>query len=177
MAEEINTNPEMDYKAEYEKLVAENEKLRKANTNASADASKYKKELQARMSEDEKRAAEQAEKDKARDEQLASLLKEKAISEHTANFLALKFDDELAKACATALADGNTTELFGNFKKFIELHDKAITAANVLKTPTPGTSAGKHEITKEQFSKMGYAERAKLYTENHELYETLNKGD
>ena len=33
------------------------------------------------------------------------------------------------------------------------------------------------EITKEQFNKMTYAERNKLYQENKELYNTLNKQD
>ena len=34
---------------------------------------------------------------------------------------------------------------------------------------------GNTEITKEQFDKMGYTERAKLYSENKELYQQLNK--
>lgn len=33
------------------------------------------------------------------------------------------------------------------------------------------------EITKEQFDKMGYSERAKLYSENKELYQQLSKNN
>ena len=41
-------------------------------------------------------------------------------------------------------------------------------------TPKSSTSKG-NSITKEQFSKMGLAERQKLYTENRELYNKLSQ--
>ena len=44
-------NPAVDYAAEIERLKDENRKLREANTNASADASRYKKALRERMTE------------------------------------------------------------------------------------------------------------------------------
>jgi putative sigma-54 modulation protein len=45
-----------------------------------------------------------------------------------------------------------------------------------LKGSTPKSSTSKgNSITKEQFSKMGLAERQKLYTENRELYNKLSQ--
>ena len=53
------TEPTLDeLKAKLEKLEAENAKLKSAQSNASADASKWKKQLQERMTEQERAAAE-----------------------------------------------------------------------------------------------------------------------
>lgn len=41
----------------------------------------------------------------------------------------------------------------------------------------PNDDNGKPSVTKEQFNKMGYAEKNKLYQENKELYEQLKSGN
>lgn len=45
---------------------------------------------------------------------------------------------------------------------------------NEKKLETPDNKDDENKITKEQFKKMGYKERIKLYSEDKELYETLN---
>ena len=46
---------------------------------------------------------------------------------------------------------------------------------DATRRPIGGTSTP--EITKEQFNKMTFSERNKLFTENAELYKALSKGD
>ena len=58
VADEVSID---DLKAQIAQLTSDNERLKKATTNASADASKYKKELQARMSAQERK--DQADED------------------------------------------------------------------------------------------------------------------
>lgn len=171
----VETEPTVDYKAEYERLAAENEKLRKANTSASADASKYKKELAARMSEEERNKAEQAEANRALEEELKALRRDKAVSEHMASFLSVGYDDALAKSSAEAIVDGNTAAVFDGLKKFIALRDKAMNADAIRNTTKPGTGASNPTVTREQFNSMSYSERVKLFENDRELYDKLSK--
>lgn len=169
------TKDTIDYEAEYKRLAAENEKLRKANTNASADASRYKKELAARMSEDERVKAEQAEMNKALEDELKALRRDKAVSEHVASFLSVGYDDALAKKSAEAIVDGDIAAVFEGLKTFITAHDKAINADALRKTTKPGSGAVNPAMSKQDFEQLTYKERVKLYEENRELYEQLTK--
>lgn len=174
-AETPEVEPAVDYKAEFEKLKGENEKLKKATTNASADVSRLKKELAARMSDDERTKAEQAEATAALQKELEMLRRDKSVSEHTASFLGIGFDAELAKVGAEAVTDGNTAALFDAIKKFIVAHDKAINADAVRNTPKPGVGAATEKVTRDEFEKMNYSERVKLYEADPDLYRELNK--
>ena len=53
-----NTPDTSELEARIKALETENGKLRQANTNASAEASKYKKQLQEKQTEEERKAAE-----------------------------------------------------------------------------------------------------------------------
>ena len=157
-------------------------KLKEALNKATAEASEFKKklkakeeELNAKLTDDEKKERERQEKEAEREALLENLLKEKAIAEHKANFLKVGYDEDTATKSATALADGDFNSVFDNLGKFISERDKQakVKGMDGAKRPLGG---GTPEITKEQFDKMSLAERNKLYTENKELYESL-KGE
>lgn len=160
--------------AELAKLKEENGKLKNAQSNASADAAKYKRELQSRMSEQEK--AENATKElieqlKADNERMK---REQEVAVRTAQYAGLGFDGNLAKQAAEAW--GIDHESFtASFKTFLAAHDKALLADQLRATPRPGTGAVEPTITKEQFSKMKYAERVKFFEEQPELYAEFTK--
>jgi len=175
LAEEKEQNSGVDYAAELEKLRAENDKLKKAQTNASADASKWKKELQARMTEDEKAKAEQAEATAAMQKELESLRKEKTISEHTANFLSVGFDETLAKSSAQAIVEGDFEKMFDDIKAFVVSHDKAIAADAVRKTPVPTSGNSQATVSKEQFNNMNYREMVEFKNNHPDEYEKFMK--
>ena len=155
----------------------EKRKLKESLNKSNAEAKKYKDELRAKQSEEEKREAERKEADEKREAQLQELLKEKAIAEHKANFLKEGYTEELAETSAKALVDGDFKTMFANLGTFLTEKEKKVKEELLKKTPKPNKGGdGKPEITKEQFENMTFQERNKLYMENKELYESL-KGE
>lgn len=163
-----------ELQAELAKIRGENEKLKSAQSNASSDAAKYKKMLQERMSEQEKAdaaAKELLESLKAENERLK---KEQTTATQTAGFLSMGMGDAFAKKAAeAAYGVSDFSALLTTFKEFLTEHDKQMAADALRKTPKPSVGGAGLEITKEQFDKMGYAERAKLAAENPDLYNKL----
>lgn len=143
-----------------------------------SEAASYKKQLKAKMTEDEQKAAEDAEKWEAMLAENKQLKADKAISESSKKLIAMGYDEELAATVATALYDGDTETVLKAQAKFIEAQKKSILAEAVKNTPTPITgNLGGNTLTKEQFENMSYSERAKLYEENNELYNQLIGGN
>lgn len=164
--------------AELAKFKAENEKLKNAQSNASADASKYKKELAARMTEQEKAAAETRELIENLKAENEALKRSQALAEHEAGFVGAGFESETAKKAAEAFFDKDFKAFMGTLNNFITAHDKALNADAIRNTPKPGSgSTGASSITKEQFDKLGYAERTKLFNEQPDLYKELTKSE
>ena len=117
----------------------------------------------------------------------------KAKKEHDAEIANMKFDTAIEKALANAIHpdllsgkidrtklklsnDGSVTGLDEQVKVLKEIYKDQFgngKAGNKLNNPD-GRSGG---VTKEQFDKMGYSERAKLFTENKELYAQLAGGN
>lgn len=151
-------------------------KLKDALNKASSEAANYKKQLREKQSESERLEAERKEADLKKDELLKTLMRDKTVSEHKASFLSVGYDNELASKSAEALADGNFAEIFNGFKSFVESRDKSIRAELLKSTPSPvGGSDGKGVISKEQFAKMNYSERAKFYADYPDLYKEYTK--
>lgn len=151
-------------------------KLKEALNKATAEASKYKKELREKQTEQERLEAERKEADEKKDAELAELRKDKLIAEHKANFLKVGYSEELAEKSATAIADGDFKTIFDNLTEFLTSKEKAIKEELIKATPKPRTNNSTEIVTKEMFDKMSFAEKNKLYTENKALYEQL-KGD
>ena len=159
-------------------------KLKEALNKATAEASEFKKklkakeeELNAKLTDDEKKERERQEKEAEREALLNNLLKEKTVAEHKANFLQKGYSEDLATTSATALADGDFKTVFDNLGTFISERDKQTQKKAMDSTPRPTTGSAATEVTKEQFEKMSFTERNKLYSENRQLYESLSKGD
>ena len=168
---------------EIEDNSSEFQKLKESFNKASSDVADYKKKLKAKeeelnskLSEDERKEKERQEKEAEKDALLQSLLKEKSLAEHKANFLKVGYDEELATSSANALVDGDYKSVFDNLGKFISERDKQAQVRALDSTPRPTSGSAAAEVTKEQFDKMGIAERTKLLETNRELYESL-KGE
>ena len=109
-AENTNTNDNVQdngadltaLQAELAKFKAENEKLKNAQSNASADASKFKKLLNERMTEQEKAAAETKELIETLKAENEALKRSQALAEHEAGFVGAGFESETAKKAAEA---------------------------------------------------------------------------
>lgn len=119
---------------------AEIAKLKAALTKASSDAAEWKRQLREKQTESERAEAERAEQDKAMREELATLRRDKSISEYTAKCVTLNMDAELAAKTANAMADGDMNAVFDCLTAFVEATKTRIN--NELLNRQPTLSAG-----------------------------------
>ena len=83
-------------------------RLKAAVDKATSEAAGYKKQLRERMSEEEAAKAKAAEDMASVMAELENLRAEKAVSEYTAQFMGIGYDEALAKATAQAIQKGAT---------------------------------------------------------------------
>ena len=131
-----------------QKLKTVNEELNQYKPKEKSDAEKA---LEERITALENREKELANKEKAMT--IANKLKEKELPEGLAQYLSV--GDDMDKTIDEVGA------LFGNY---------FLSGSN--KPSNHNTNKG---ITKEDFKKMSYMERSKLFQENPQLFEILNK--
>ena len=156
---------------------AEIDRLKNALSNSNSEAANYKKQLKERMSAEEIKAKEDAEKWDELIKERDALLREKTLAGHKANYLALGYDEKLATETAEAMANGELDKVFANQKKHIESVEKKIREDVLKDTPKPEGGNGSDEITKEKFSKMPIAEQYKYSIEHPEEYKKLYGGN
>ena len=172
-SKETKTEQKVDtaaLEARIKQLEAERDKLKNSVTNASADASEWKKKYQATLSEQEKAAEEQSEATAAMQKELEDLRNERNIANHKSQFVSIGFDEALADESAKALNEGNIAKVFDGIRKFVESHDKAMAEKAMLNNPTlPGGNSTK-TVSKAEFDQMGYREMAAFKKEHPDLY-------
>lgn len=173
--ENQNTEPKVDtsaLEARIKALEAENRKLKQATTNASADASEWKKKYQSKLSDEEKAKQEQENATAAMQKELEELRTERNIAKYTSALVAhdIGMDADTARQVAEALNAGKTDEVFDGIRKFIVSHDKALKENAFRANPTLTGGGSTKAITKEQFDRMGYTERVKVFNEHPDLY-------
>lgn len=115
-------------------------KLKEALSRANGDAAEWKRKYRATLDDAKRAEEERAERDRERDEELATLRKERQISKLEAQYLAVGYSAELASSSAKAQADGDTATVLANQTKFIEETRKRLEAEALGKQPpiTPG---------------------------------------
>ena len=136
-----------------------------------------KKRERERMTEDEAKAAKEAEERAALLERAEAAERALAVSTYVAAYAAMGYDEKLARSSAEALAAGDTKTVFDNQKVFHAAREKALRAEILKATPAPSAGAPTAGITKEAFNAMGYKERVALFNENPDLYNELNGGN
>ena len=112
----------------------------------SSELAALKKKTREQLSEEERKKQESAEKLAQMETELASLRKDKTVSEYKAKFLAQGYSEELAAATAAALADGDTATVFANQQKFLDEYTKTVKAENLKGTPRPPAGSGSEGI-------------------------------
>ena len=156
---------------------AEIERLKTALSKSNSEAAEFKKQLREKMSAEELKAKEDAEKYEAIVKERDALLREKTITGYKAKYLTLGYDEKLADQTAEALANGEIDKVFEYQKKHAESVEKKIRAEVLKETPSPEGGNGSDEITKEKFSKMSIAEQHKYSVEHPEEYKKLYGGN
>lgn len=150
---------------------------KEALDKAASEAATYKKQLRERMSEEEAAKAKAAEDMASVMAELENLRAEKAVSEYTAQFMGIGYDEALAKATAQAIQKGDMAAMFKNHAKFVVDQEKALRAELLKGTPAPPAGDGAKGVTKETLSKMTLLEKQKFAQENPEQYKEIYGGN
>lgn len=158
-------------------LESENGKLKQSVTNASADASKWKKQYQDKLSEEDKAKELQDEATAAMQKELEDLRNERNIAKYTGELVDARIgmDAETAKLVAVALNAGETDKVFDGIRQFIVAHDKSIRESALKNNQTlPGGSTERVK-TKEEFKAMSLSEMMAFKVEHPDLYAEYTK--
>lgn len=122
---------------EYEDNASELERYKNAASKANGEAAEWKKKHNALLSEEERNKQASEEELNTLRKKVEDMEKDKLVSGHKTQFLALGYDETLADETAKAMVNGDTATVFANQKKFLESHDKAYKAQLMGQTSTP----------------------------------------
>lgn len=137
---EAGKTPEVDYRAEYEKLLAEQKRTKEAMDKACTEAANFKKALREKQSETERAEAERAEREAAIEAELEKYRTESRINSYKSKLIESGYDAETAASMAEKLPSGIGDDFFATQKAFLESQKKTIEAEMINKQP--GLSSG-----------------------------------
>ena len=140
-----------------------------------SEASELGKQLRAKQTDEEAKAAKDAEEREALLARVQELEHKELVSNYTTSYLALGYDEKSAKATAEAMAKGDMETVFANQKTHNENREKALRAEWLKETPPPAGGGADKGMKKEDFAKLSLAEKQKFATENPEVYASFYK--
>ena len=150
---------------------AELEKLKTALSKSNSEASDLKKQLREKMSAEEIKAKEDAEKWAEMERNYNALLKKDAVSTNKAKLLALGYEEKLAEETANAMVDGDTEKVFANQKAHLDSLEKKIRGDVLKETPKPTGGSGKGMSMDDIMNIKDPVERQTAIASNIELFE------
>ena len=146
-----------------------------AADKAASEAAAFKKQLRERMSEDEAKAAKDAEERAALLERAEKAEHQLAVNGYVNSYLTMGYDEKLAHSTAEALAKGDMATVFANQKAHADAREKALRAELLKQTPQPPAGGAPTSKTKKDLARMSLAEKQKFAKENPEQYAELYK--
>ena len=149
---------------------AEIERLRNALSKSNSEAADYKKQLREKMSAEEQKAKDDADKFNDLQSKYDALLRESDISKNKARLLALGYDDALATEVAEAMVEGDTDKVFAAQKKHLDSVGKKIREEVLKDTPKPTGGSGKGKSVEDIMNITDNVERQTAIAENIELF-------
>ena len=133
----------------------------------------YKAKYLGKLSDEEKREQEIAEREKY----FKQIERENSINKYAKELSHIK-DEKIRSEMAELLADGKTFEAITKQNEYQASQEaqlrETIKQELLSSNPTPPPVNNTGTITKEQFAQMGYQDKVKLYNDNPELYNQLN---
>lgn len=179
-SKEVSDSPTVDLKelqSRIKALESENGKLKQSVTNASADASKWKKQYQDKLTSEEKTKQEQDEANAALQNELEMLRKERNIAKISGALVAndIGMDAETANSVAEAMNAGETDKVLDGIRQFIKTHDKSLREDAIRNNPVLSGGKTTATVSKADFDKMGYREMVEFKQTNPELYNEYMK--
>ena len=162
---EQQTEPSMaDLMKALAELRVDNRKLKKANDSLASENGDLRKQVNAKLTEEELRAQTKAEKEEETSKRIAELEAKVALNDATKSYMSMGMPEELATKVAQADVDGDKELVNASIKAFMEAQTKAteerVKAEIYAKMPVPVSGNGDGQIDYE-----------KIYQEK------LNEGD
>ncbi len=156
-----NTTPPKTYtQEEYDRIIAERDKYKKANDNLSSENAQYKKDAKNKLTEEEKKA----QADKEKDDLLAETRKELLGMKMTKEFLVAGFSDEQNSSIIEAYNKGDGVEfaklISKEIKVLIENAKKEAKEEFSRSSTLPPNGTGNQKDAEDPLVK-GYLERKK----------------
>lgn len=142
-----------------------------------SEAAELNKQLKSRMTEDEAKAAQEAEEKAKLMARLEQLEHEKKVNGYTASYVSMGYDEKLAKSSAEALAKGDMDTVFKNQKIHAETREKALKTELLKQTPPPAGGSSNTTMKKDEFAKLSLAEQTKFASENPDAYKEFYGGN
>lgn len=138
--------------------------LKNALSKANSEAAKYKKEIRAKMDENEAKQSDINELIETLKSENAQLKTEKLLTDTTAQFIAAGYDATLASEAAKATVNGDIAGVIKAQRQYLDGKKKEIEAEAQRNTPRP-TGGGDPE-TKPDPNKMSYEQLAEYLANN-----------
>ena len=134
-------------------------KYKRMISDRNTEVADLKKQLRAKQTDEEAKAAKDAEEREAITKELEALRKREKISQFTTKYLELGYDHETAQKTATALADGDLDAVFASHKALTENLKKAavVEAMNKQSGLSSGEPIGKEDAKKAETNKLRQA--------------------
>lgn len=142
-----------------------------------SELTEYKKQLREKMSADEIKAKEEAEKQEKLQSEYDALLRKVNLSENKAKLLALGYEDKLATETAEAMIEGNLDKVFANQKKHLDAVEKKIREDVLHNTPKPEGGNSSNNMTKEKLRAMSATERYEYSQAHPDEYKQIYGGN
>lgn len=142
-----------------------------------SEASDLAKQLRAKQTDEEAKAAKDAEERAALLARVEELEREKATSRYVNSYLAMGYDEKLAKSSAEAIVKGDMDTVFANQKVHNENREKALKAELLKETPPPAAGGKDVGMTLDKFKNMSAKERYDFSVSNPEEYKNLYGGN
>ena len=156
---------------------AEIDRLKAALSKSNSEAADYKKQLREKMSAEELKTKEDAEKWDELIKERDALLREKTLAGHKVKYLALGYDEKLATETAEAMVSGDLDKVFANQEKHLKSVEKKIREDVLKDTPKPEGGNGSDTMTKEKLRGMTAVERHEYSVAHPEEYNKLYGGN
>lgn len=142
-----------------------------------SEASELGKQLRAKQTDEEAKAAKEAEERATLLARVEELEREKTVNTYTTSYLALGYDEKTAKSTAEALAKGDMATVFANQKAFNDTREQALKAKWLQETPPPAGGNPDNGMTKEKLRKMSAEDRYEFSLKHPDEYKIIYGGN
>jgi hypothetical protein len=146
--EDMTAEEKVELLAGFEQKPADEGKWKAQFDKTASELAAVKKQLKAKMTEDEQREAERAANEAAMKEELETFRKNDAIRSSKVSLMGMGYDETMADEMASALYSGDNKAIFEAMKKHNEALQKAMKEQILRDTPAP--SGGKSDEKKSE---------------------------